>query len=155
MASSISGTILVVDDDEVDREMISRIIRDCRPDIKLVQAFDGAEALRMISIERPDLVIMDIEMPGLNGRETLQRLKSDPALSFIPIIMMSTSTRDEDVQYCYRHHANAFLAKTVGKQSSDLENLLAFWFGSVIRCQSDKPAKTNSGPDANSGLDRL
>jgi len=133
MTTPTAGTILIVDDDQVDREFILRAIKKCRPDIKLIQAVDGNDALKSVATERPDLIIMDIQMPKLNGRETLHILKSDPAFSSIPIIMMSTSSNDEDVEYCYQQHANAYLTKTVGKQSSDLQRLLAFWFGSVIR----------------------
>ncbi len=133
MKEAVSGTILIVDDDEVDRESIARSIRKCRSDIRLIEAHNGKEALALVSVDRPDLVIMDIEMPMLNGKETLVALKQNRALSSIPVVMMSTSTSDADVEYCYQNHANAYLSKTLGRQTSDLAKLLEFWFGAVVR----------------------
>ncbi len=133
MNEPISGTILIVDDDSVDREAIARSIRKCRADIRLLEACNGSDALALIEKDRPDLIIMDIEMPLLNGKETLLALKNNPALSSIPVVMMSTSVASADVEYCYQNHANAYLSKTQGRQSSDLSKLLEFWFGAVLR----------------------
>lgn len=133
MNQPISGTILIVDDDEIDREAIVRSIRKCRADIRLLEARNGKDALELIAKDRPDLIIMDIEMPLLNGKETLIALKNNPAMSAIPVVMMSTSSASADVEYCYQNHANAYLAKTLGRQSSDLSKLLEFWFGAVLR----------------------
>jgi chemotaxis family two-component system response regulator Rcp1 len=60
---------------------------------------------------RPDLMLLDLNLPDLDGRAVLQTVKTDPALCAIPVIVMSTSVDDRDVALAYLHHANAFVSK--------------------------------------------
>jgi len=79
--------ILVVDDHEEIREALSEILEEEGHDIS--QAVDGLDALEAINKSRPDVVLLDIAMPGMDGLETLQRIKSQPELANIPVIMVT------------------------------------------------------------------
>lgn len=79
--------ILVVDDHEEIREALSEILEEEGHDIS--QAVDGLDALEAINKSRPDVVLLDIAMPGMDGLETLQRIKSQPQLAKIPVIMVT------------------------------------------------------------------
>lgn len=79
--------ILVVDDHEEIREALSEILEEEGHDIS--QAVDGLDALEAINKSRPDVVLLDIAMPGMDGLETLQRIKSQPELADIPVIMVT------------------------------------------------------------------
>jgi CheY-like chemotaxis protein len=79
--------ILVVDDHEEIREALSEILEEEGHDIS--QAVDGLDALEAINKSRPDVVLLDIAMPGMDGLETLQRIKSQPQLANIPVIMVT------------------------------------------------------------------
>ena len=78
-------------------------------------AHDGDQALAYLRSDRPrpDIVLLDLNMPRRNGREVLEELKRDPALRSIPVIIFSTSSSPFDVQDCYDRHANSYLVKPI------------------------------------------
>jgi two-component system, OmpR family, alkaline phosphatase synthesis response regulator PhoP len=105
----MAHSILVVDDDP----KIVRVV-----EINLTQAgyqvrtaADGEEALAAATQERPDLVLLDVMMPRLDGFETLKRLKADPALTDIPVVMLTARAQDEDVFEGYGTGAQWYLTK--------------------------------------------
>ena len=79
--------ILVVDDNETNRDIL--ITRLEIHGYRLLQAADGEEALASVAQHSPDLILLDVEMPKLDGFEVCRRLKNDPAMSFIPIILVT------------------------------------------------------------------
>ncbi len=89
--------IMLVEDNELNRDMLSR--RLTRKGYEVVLAFDGAEALFRVAEIEPSLILMDLELPKIDGWETTRRLKTDPATAAIPIIALSahamTSHRDQ------------------------------------------------------------
>jgi CheY-like chemotaxis protein len=87
-------------------------------DAALATAGDGEEALRRLRRQAPyqgeaapDLIFLDINLPRKNGRDVLREIKQDPRLSPIPVLMLTTSSADSDLQACYRAHANSYLKK--------------------------------------------
>jgi DNA-binding response OmpR family regulator len=105
----MARTVLVVDDDP----KIVRVV-----EINLTQAgyqvrtaADGEQALAAVTQERPDLVLLDVMMPRLDGFETLKRLKADPALTDIPVVMLTARAQDEDVFEGYGTGAQWYLTK--------------------------------------------
>lgn len=105
----MAQTVLVVDDDP----NIVRIV-----EINLTQegyavhsASNGEEALECIARERPDLVVMDVTMPRMDGFEALKRLKADPATAGIPVVMLTARSQDEDVFEGYGSGAQWYLGK--------------------------------------------
>lgn len=125
-----SNTILLVEDDDIDAMMMKRSISRLRPDIDIVRAINGQDAIAILETLRPRIIIMDIRMPLMDGRETLAHLKGLEEFRQIPIVMMTTSDNPDDISFCYQHNANAYMAKGIDSNTikTDITNLLNFWF---------------------------
>ena len=104
-----SGSILVVDDDEGNRAMLSR--RLVRLGFNVAVAENGRRALEELRAAKFDLILLDIQMPELNGYEVLEQLKTDPALRDIPVIVLSASDETERVAHCIEMGAEDYLPK--------------------------------------------
>jgi two-component system, OmpR family, alkaline phosphatase synthesis response regulator PhoP len=105
----MAQTILVVDDDPHVRRLVEINLRELGCAIEM--AGDGEEALARIATEKPDLVILDVMMPRLDGFETLKRLRDDPASAGIPVIMLTARSQDDDVFEGYGRGAQWYLTK--------------------------------------------
>ena len=127
--------LLLVEDDDVDAMIFERAIGQIDPDIRVIRAENGAQAIEMLATERPNLVVMDIRMPKMDGKEALKLIKQDESLRKIPVIMMSTSARAEDIDYCYTNYTNAYLVKPLETDESQniIKKLVDFWFGATKR----------------------
>jgi two-component system, cell cycle response regulator DivK len=79
--------VLVVDDEPDARELTAEYLALCG--FRVIQAADGEEALRVVTLERPDVILMDLSLPGIDGVEATKRLKADPATSSIPVLIMT------------------------------------------------------------------
>lgn len=86
------------------------------------------------SVPRPDLILLDLNMPGMSGSEVLHQVKSDPALRSIPVIMVSGSLASNDVQTCYKEHANAYISKPPDMESTLklLQDIHRFWADTAL-----------------------
>jgi CheY-like chemotaxis protein len=104
--------ILHVDDDEDDLFIIGEALKNAHHSLQIVGASDGHEALRYLqqSTETPNLIILDINMPGMDGRETLKHLKHHEHWKTIPTVVLSTSNDPLDKQFC-----NSFQVELVTK----------------------------------------
>ncbi|MCU8001794.1 MULTISPECIES: response regulator [unclassified Shewanella] len=109
-------TILLVDDDDVDYMAVQRAMRQLRLLNPLVRARDGIEALTILTsldtIKGPYLILLDLNMPRMNGFEFLERIRSDPSLSSSVVFMLTTSSTDEDRMKAYSHHVAGYMVKT-------------------------------------------
>jgi CheY-like chemotaxis protein len=112
--------VLLVEDDAGDALMIREAFQhhDIRHTLHHVP--DGVEAMRFLRQEdayaaspRPDLVLLDLNLPRMDGRQVLSQVKGDPALRAIPIVVLTTSEADEDILRSYELHANAYVTKPV------------------------------------------
>lgn len=132
--------ILLVEDNPADLRLAQEVLKETELDHQLLVARDGEEAMQVLLQQgahthapRPDLVLLDLNLPRKSGREVLAAIKSDPALRSIPVLILSTSKAEGDVRACYDTHANCFLAKPVS--IDDFAQLAAlirdFWFGVV------------------------
>ena len=101
--------ILVVEDQEDNR----RIIRDLlmSAGFELIEALDGAEGVRLAQSERPDLILMDIQLPVLDGHEATRRIKADPALRAIPIVVVTSYALSGDDVKAMEAGCDAYVAK--------------------------------------------
>ncbi len=104
-------TILLVEDNPADAEIARRALRDGGSRADLVVVRDGREALDYLVRRRPDLVLLDLNLPGLPGLEVLRRLRADPALHGVPVVVLTTSRRPEDVRQTYAAGANTYIEK--------------------------------------------
>jgi CheY-like chemotaxis protein len=110
--------ILVVDDDDADAFMITEALDDSSPHTTVNRVADGREALDYLrrsapyeEAQRPDLILLDLNMPRMDGRETLAAIKSDDELKSIPVVILTTSGAAPDIEASYQHRANAYVTK--------------------------------------------
>ena len=112
--------VLLVEDDPGDVVLIQEAFADNKVGNRLSVVGDGVEAMAFLRREgdyagapRPDLVLLDLNLPRKNGREVLAEIKNDPELSIIPVIVLTTSEAEEDIVRSYSLHANAYITKPV------------------------------------------
>jgi two-component system response regulator len=112
--------ILVVEDDPGDQLLIQEAFAEHGPDTRLAIVSDGEDALNFahrsgphVGAPRPDLILLDLNLPRYDGRAVLRALKADESLRSIPVVIFTTSSREEDVSGTYELHANAFITKPV------------------------------------------
>ena len=106
--------LAVVEDSDEDFEALSRVLRETTSREGVKRYLSGEDALSgLIGGEdpRPALIILDLNLPGIRGMEVLAQLKADPALRRVPVIVLSGSSREEDVDAAYEAGANAYLSK--------------------------------------------
>jgi two-component system, chemotaxis family, response regulator Rcp1 len=113
--------ILLVEDSPSDVAMTTAALREGRIANELHVVSDGAAAMSFVRHEgryseapRPDLVILDLNLPKMDGREVLEQIKSDDDLKVIPVVVLTTSSSDEDIVRSYRLQANSYVTKPVG-----------------------------------------
>jgi CheY-like chemotaxis protein len=113
--------ILVVDDDDADALMIEEALEATDPQSTVRRVVDGREALdylrrigKFTEANRPDLILLDLNMPRMDGRETLEAIKTDEQLKAIPVVILTTSGATPDIVASYQHRANAYVTKPFG-----------------------------------------
>jgi two-component system response regulator len=112
--------VLLVEDDPGDELMTREAFEDNKISNTLHVVRDGQEALDFLyrsgsyaDAPRPDLILLDLNLPKYDGRQVLQRIKSDEELAHIPVVVLTTSSAEEDILRSYRLHANAYVTKPV------------------------------------------
>ena len=108
-ARTIQGRLLVVDDDESNRDMLSRRLQ--RDGYTVQTAANGVDALRLLRSSAFDLVLLDLIMSGLDGYQVLLKMKHDPALSEVPVIMLSALDQESGIARCIEQGAEDYIAK--------------------------------------------
>lgn len=111
-------TVLLVEDSPSDASLTREALRIPGVDVQIHVVRDGEEALEFLrgngrhaAAPRPDLVLMDLNLPRRDGRELLVEAKTDPVLSTIPFVVLTSSDAEADVRAAYRAHANSYLTK--------------------------------------------
>lgn len=133
--------VLVVDDDPGDVALVESAFADQLVPTELHHVEDGAEALAFLrradgyaAAPRPDLILLDLNMPRMDGRQTLAEVKTDPELRAIPVVVFTTSATPDDVLDSYAAHANAYVPKPI--ELDEFERVLAeirAFFGRTVR----------------------
>lgn len=127
--------ILLVEDNPGDVRLIEEVFKEAKIKNKLVVASDGIQALEILNgTEKekpfmPDLVLLDLNLPGKDGRELLEELKTHPLFKRTPIVVLTTSDADKDILKCYDLHANCYITKPVGfdKFVGVVKSIENFW----------------------------
>jgi chemotaxis family two-component system response regulator Rcp1 len=137
--------VLIVEDNPSDSDLLRAAFGAWQTEVRLSLVEDGEQAVNWLlrlgnfhNAVRPDLIILDLNLPRKDGMEVLGVIKKIPALQQIPVVVLTTSDRDEDVKAAYRMHANCYLTKTmdVFEFFTKIEVLEKFWM-TVARLPSD------------------
>ncbi|MFC8536492.1 response regulator [Streptomyces sp. NPDC057249] len=119
--------VLLVEDDPGDELMTREAFEDNKIRNTLHVVRDGEEALDFLyrrgahaEAPRPDLILLDLNLPKYDGRQVLEQIKQDPELALIPVVVLTTSSAEEDILRSYKLHANAYVTKPV-----DLDQFIA------------------------------
>jgi CheY-like chemotaxis protein len=136
--------VLLVEDDPGDVLMTREAFEDYKVTNQLHVVQDGADAMAFLrregeyaDVPRPDLVLLDLNLPRMDGREVLQAIKSDPTLASIPVVVLTTSEAEEDVLRSYSLHANAYVTKPVDfERFIDVVRQIDDFFVTVVRLPS-------------------
>ncbi|WP_327308542.1 response regulator [Streptomyces sp. NBC_01298] len=132
--------VLLVEDDMADALLIEEALSE-RGARNLVQVTDGVAALEHLRAPgsvRPDLIVLDLNMPRMNGRDLLRILKNDEALQTIPVVVLTTSSAPDDVVGAYSGHANAYVTKPVNLDEFEkaVQSIDAFYLDTATRPRS-------------------
>lgn len=130
--------ILLVEDDPGDRKLIGKSLAEQEMDIEVFVAESGEEALEYLSrskagesgCPKPNLVLLDLNMPGMGGREFLRRLKADDELDTIPVVILTTSDSEQDMLATYKLQAAGYIKKppTLNGFRKVFSQLQEYWF---------------------------
>lgn len=132
--------ILLVEDSPSDVAMTRAALKEGRIANELSVVDDGEKAMAFVRREgeyarapRPDLILLDLNLPKMDGREVLEQLKQDPELKVIPIVVLSTSAAEADVQRCYETYANSYVIKPIGVDAflDAVRGIEDFWLALV------------------------
>lgn len=154
--------LLLVEDSPSDRLITLEVLERCKLLNTINVVEDGVEAMAYLrrqgkykSVNLPDLVLLDLNLPRMDGRQVLAEIKVDPLLKYIPVVVLTTSTDEQDVLHAYGYHANSFINKPVNfdKFSRALEVLGDYWFEVVVlppRLPAMVVAEAKADPTADS-----
>ena len=145
--------ILLVEDSPGDVRLTLETFRETDPSIRLHVANDGVEAMAFLLREgehgdapRPDLILLDLNMPKMDGRQVLAEIKGNESLKSIPTVMLTTSDSEADVLKCFELQANSYLCKPV--ELSAFDNLIIsindFWLTKTRLPQMQKESAARS-----------
>lgn len=123
--------ILLIEDDMIEVMKMSRTVSSLKLNHKIIEANDGEEALKILEKKDslPDIILLDLNMPKLNGIEFLRILKKDENLKYIPTIILTTSNNQKDLLECYKIGIAGYVLKPLKYEDyvSKIQKLLAYW----------------------------
>jgi len=141
MASSGKiGTVVMADDDHEDCQLVNDALQETGFAHRLLVVRDGEELWDYLrrrggyaegrAAPRPDLILLDLNMPRKDGREVLVELKADPRFRTIPVVVLTTSTAEDDIIFCYDMGANSYVTKpaTFRQLVAVMKALTSYWF---------------------------
>jgi chemotaxis family two-component system response regulator Rcp1 len=132
--------VLLVEDSPGDVRLTREAFKDAKVHIHLHVASDGARAMAFLNREgehanapRPDLVLLDLNLPKKGGREVLEEIKVNPTLKSIPVVVLTTSSSEADILKSYQLHANCYITKPVGLEGflTVVKSIDNFWLSVV------------------------
>ncbi|MBA3504122.1 MAG: response regulator [Deltaproteobacteria bacterium] len=138
--------ILLVEDNAGDVRLTQEALREGKVKNNLTIARDGEEALKLLRREppfenaaRPDLILLDLNLPRKDGRQVLQDIKSDPKLQAIPVVVLTTSNAEADIMKSYQLHANCYITKPVDLDQfiTVVKSIDEFWL-SIVKLPAER-----------------
>ena len=147
--------VLMIEDSDEDFVAIERALKKTGYDLQLKRSINAAQALEFLNSgiaqrgsdyiknvkfdsNLPALILLDLNLPGMDGRDLLIEIKRDDRLKQIPVVILTTSNNPRDIMYCYQHGANSYQIKSVGfeKFAISIQNMVSYWFKTVTRPSS-------------------
>ena len=131
------AAVLLVEDNPADARLAIEAVKQAEIPLEFSVVDCGEDALSFLRQEGdyvgaalPDMILLDLNLPGKDGAEVLREVKSDPDLKHLPVIIMTTSESDADVRRCYGLHANGYVTKPLGLTNLGraLQALYDFWY---------------------------
>ncbi|MGA2420545.1 MAG: response regulator [Candidatus Acidiferrum sp.] len=128
--------VLLVEDSAGDVRLTREAFKDAKVHVNLHVASDGVAAMAFLArqgeyanVPRPDLILLDLNLPKKDGREVLDEIKNSPTLQTIPVVVLTTSAADADILRSYRLHANCYITKPVGLEGflTVIKSIDSFW----------------------------
>jgi CheY-like chemotaxis protein len=132
--------LLVIEDSNEDFEAFHRYVQQSPLTIPIYRCADGDEALAFLyrtgryvdpqSAPRPGLILLDLNLPGTDGREVLQQIKQDEILKLIPVVIFTTSNNPKDITTCYQQGVNSYIVKPMNftRLKQNIKILIDYWF---------------------------
>jgi len=137
--------VLVADDSAADLEIVERAFELTSVPVRLESVEDGEKTLARLGLDRssdedaplvarlPDLVLLDLNLPRLSGRDVLEAIRKSDAHRHLPVLIMSGSSNPSDVHWCYAHGCNAYVQKSEFKLfRDDIRRLADFWLNTAL-----------------------
>lgn len=143
-----NAQVLLIEDNRGDAVLTRRAFRRGRIVSDIMVAESGEKGLSILRREgefstapRPDLILLDLNLPYMHGRDVLSAVKEDEHLRQIPVIVLSSSSADNDVESAYSRHANGYITKPVGSDGFDnvVSRIESYWF-ELMQLPPDEPA---------------
>src|SRR3954463_11019366 len=131
--------ILLVEDSPSDARLIREALKETALQVQITLARDGVEAMEYLRqsevglVNRPDIILLDLNLPRKNGREVLAEVKAAPHLKQIPVLIMTSSKADEDIRQAYSLNANCYITKPANLQDyvNVVRSIEDFWFSTA------------------------
>jgi chemotaxis family two-component system response regulator Rcp1 len=132
--------VLLVEDSPGDVRLTQEAVKDAKLHINLHVAVDGVEAMAFLnhegeyaSVPRPDMILLDLNLPRKDGRQVLEEIKATPSLMTIPIVILTTSESEQDILRSYQLHANCYISKPVDLDGflRVIQSIDSFWLSIV------------------------
>jgi CheY-like chemotaxis protein len=140
--------VLLIEDNPGDVRLTREAFRDAQALIRLHVAFDGVDAMEFLNhlaahagVPRPDLILLDLNLPRMDGREVLAQIKKDDSLRMIPVVILTTSEDEADIVKSYELQANCYLKKPVEFEAFErlVRSINDFWL-TTVRLPQQKQA---------------
>ena len=136
--------LLVIEDSNEDFEAFQRYVERSPLTIPIYRCVDGDEALAFLyrtgryadpqSAPRPGLILLDLNLPGTDGREVLRKIKQDETLKLVPVVVFTTSNNPKDIEACYRWGVNSYIVKPMdfNRLKHSIQILIDYWFDTTV-----------------------
>jgi CheY-like chemotaxis protein len=143
-SSNLAHSLLVVEDSDEDFEALRRIMRQSAVTTPVYRCLDGDEALDFLNhtgeycdrtaVPRPSVILLDLNLPGTDGRDVLKQIKQDSELQIIPVVVFTTSSNPKDIEVCYQYGVSGYIIKPidVNKLKKGIQTFIDYWFQTVI-----------------------
>ena len=144
ISEKLTAPLLLVEDNDDDYIAMMRALDQAGINVPLFRCSNGDDALDYLNqsgrylgqtnLPRPSLILLDLNLPGTDGREVLRTVKQDSQLASIPVIVMTTSSNPNDVIECYQHGANGYQVKTSNYEGfkREIRNTVHYWFETAV-----------------------